>query len=209
MTLQGAEAVETNRDQDRSDVCFSSLLPAPLWKSNKDIINHISVLVPYWFCAMNIMCTVGYMLKALGLECVLLRNEAHFWVFLCWMFYFLDRLLRGSHAAWGKFHGTFTFNLDLLALSLVVKLSLHFIKAPCGPLGYHFTWLKWLVSHCVILGGPVLRLRGYVAVCIHDLSCFWDLIKNFPSGEVTTTSGISKAALEHIMESWISTSPID
>lgn len=78
MALQGAEAVEAKREQDRTDVCFTSLLPAPLLESNKDIISHISVLVPYWFCAMNIICTVGYMLKALGLECVLVRNEAHF-----------------------------------------------------------------------------------------------------------------------------------
>lgn len=128
-------------------------------------------------------------------------------LFLCWVFYFLDQLLCGSHAAWGTFHGSFTCNLDLLARSLVVGLSLHF-RHHMSLWALFVTWRKWLVSHCYFRG-LVLRLRGSVTVCIHGLPCFWDLAESFPSGEVTTTSGISRAALELILASWFSTSPID
>lgn len=208
MALQGAEAVEANRDQDRTDVCFNSLLPAPLLESNKDIINHISVLVPLFWGHEYYMHSRLYV-QGVGVRmCSGKKWSPVLSLFLCWTFYFLDRLLCGSHAAWGTFHDSFTFNLDLPALSLVFGLSLHF-RHQVGLWAIIVTWLKWLVFHCVILGGLVLRLRGSFTVCIHGLSCFWDLTQDFPSEEITTTSGISQAALEHIIASWISTFPTD
>lgn len=122
MVLQGAEVVEANRDHDRIGVCSNSLLPAPLLESNKDIINHIPVLV-YCFCAMNITCTVGYMLKALGLECILVRNEAHFRVhssvecFIFWTSHFVVLTLLEEHST---------------------------ISSPLIWVSWHWVW--WLVS---------------------------------------------------------------
>lgn len=97
-------------------MCVSTLFSLhPYWNPIKTLL--ITYLCWYHcFGAMNITCTVGYMFKALELECVLIRNEAQFWVcssverFIFWTGYFVvltlleERSMTASPLIWISWH---------------------------------------------------------------------------------------------------------